>query len=165
MGGVEALDVPSDPVCATDLCAHRAVHDARSRPWRSFDLLDHALERPLLGSRGRSDTMQPGIMTRARRQPLRAILIALGLLLAIGLLGRWVIGRQDEGRALRTLPEPERRALYERTLENLRTVCAREGTGDLRDFCADQAKVARELPECGAECRQLTGPYLPGATR
>lgn len=55
-------------------------------------------------------------------------------------------------RALQRLPAHERAALYERTMENLTSVCASEGRRSLHDFCRDQAQLALMFPECDRTC-------------
>lgn len=110
--------------------------------------------------------MQPGILTRARRHPAKLLLIVAAILLLIVFVGHWGRTRSAQDRALRNLPEPERRALYGRTIDTLRTVCARdEGRDGLSEFCAEQAKVVLGLPECDAGCRDLASRYFRGATR
>ena len=59
-----------------------------------------------------------------------------------------------EERAIRALPEPERRSLYARTLENLATACAAPSEG-LFDFCEAQARLALEFAECDGTCQAL----------
>jgi hypothetical protein len=94
---------------------------------------------------------------RARRQSLQtaviAVIIGLAVMAAFSVL--WVWDRGSERRAIRTLPDGERRALYERTLENLRSVCALPESGDLQSFCRQQAELIVDLPECDAACRDL----------
>lgn len=110
--------------------------------------------------------MQPGILTRARRHPAKVLLIVAVVLLLIVFVGHWGRSRSAQDRALRSLPEPDRRALYDRTVDTLRTICARdEGSDGLAEYCEEQAKVVLSLPECDAGCRNLSRRYLRGATR
>jgi hypothetical protein len=87
---------------------------------------------------------------------LKAIAGVAGLAAALAL---YVASTGAEGRALRSLAEPERRALLARTLDNLRTVCRTPAEG-IRDFCADQASLAIEFRECDADCRGLAAAQL-----
>jgi hypothetical protein len=57
------------------------------------------------------------------------------------------------------MPEPERRALLERTMENLATVCA-DGVDGLRDWCRGEADLAIQIPECDKVCEGLAARQL-----
>lgn len=65
----------------------------------------------------------------------------------------------DDQRALRSLPAAERDQLYARTLQNLNTVCATEEAA-LRDFCEEQARLLKALPECDDACYRLADKQL-----
>jgi hypothetical protein len=70
-----------------------------------------------------------------------------------------------ERRAIRDLPAVERRALFERTLQNLRAVCA-PPVDAMHDYCSEQARLALEFPECDRTCetlavRQISRVQLP----
>lgn len=84
------------------------------------------------------------------------------VLLAATLLGVWLQG--SVARDLGRMAEPERRALYERTLENLRT-CARAPTDALQPYCEEQALFVGNFPECDDACRALARPFAPRSTR
>ncbi len=62
------------------------------------------------------------------------------------------------------LPPDEQAALYARTLENLRTVCAGPAQ-DLQDYCAGEAAIALQLPQCDDSCRALAKPFTNQPTR
>ena len=49
------------------------------------------------------------------------------------------------------MPAEQRRALVERTLSNLREVCAPRKPRP-RELCRDQAMLLLDLPECDAGC-------------
>jgi hypothetical protein len=68
-------------------------------------------------------------------------------------------------RALQRLPAHERAALYQRTMENLTSVCAMEGKGSLNDFCRDQAQFALMFPECDGTCMATARELLRTPTR
>jgi hypothetical protein len=65
----------------------------------------------------------------------------------------------SEQRAIRHLPVGERRALFERTLKNLQSLCS-PAEESLRSFCLDQARLALEFPECEQACRTLADRQL-----
>lgn len=67
-------------------------------------------------------------------------------------------------RALQRLPVQERAALYQRTMENLTSVCATEGHS-LHDFCRDQAQLALMFPECDRKCEATARELLRTPTR
>ena len=79
------------------------------------------------------------------------MLLALGALAAVAF---WVWSLWSEQRAIRSLPEGERVALYERTLANLQSVCASPDPA-LADYCREQARILLEFPECDEACREL----------
>jgi hypothetical protein len=99
-----------------------------------------------------------------RRPPARVrgprLWAAIGL---VGLAGAvvaawWAQG--EETRQLRALPEPQRAALYQRTIDNLRTICDPAPGRSLRDFCRSQAELALQFPECDDGCRDIARRHL-----
>lgn len=82
---------------------------------------------------------------------MRSTLLALGVL---GAIAFWIWSAGAERRALRSLPPAERQAVYGRTLENFRAVCA---SGDLAldEYCRGQAQILLAFPECDVSCRTL----------
>lgn len=87
--------------------------------------------------------------------PLAALLLFALVLLHFG----------AEDRALRRLPPAERAAVYHRTLDNLRSVCAGERSHELRDFCRGQAQLVLLFPECDAACQATAREQLRTPTR
>ena len=85
------------------------------------------------------------------RGSFKALLLALAVLVAVMF---WIWSQGAEQRALRDLPADERAALYERTLENVQSVCASPDLA-LDEYCRDQARTLLELPECDEGCREL----------
>jgi len=85
------------------------------------------------------------------RSPNRTIAIALAVLIAVGL---WLWFAGAEQRAIRSLPRDERAALYQRTLENVRTICASSDLA-LGPYCAEQSRILLLFAECDADCREL----------
>lgn len=88
--------------------------------------------------------------------PLRSILLALSVL---GAVAFWIWSEGAERRALRNLPPAERQAVYERSLENFRAVCA-SGELALGEYCREQAQILLAFPECDESCRALSGHSL-----
>ncbi|MGH7292154.1 MAG: hypothetical protein ACREJT_13130, partial [Myxococcota bacterium] len=86
----------------------------------------------------------------------RSLLAAGAILLGVGF---WVWSLGAEQRAIRRLPHDERIALYQRTLENVRTTCASNDLA-LGPYCAEQARVLLLFAECDESCRQLAGLQL-----
>lgn len=96
----------------------------------------------------------------------RLILMWLGGLLALSLvvvLALYIHTRLD--RELQDVPEAERRALYERTLETLRTSCMQARGPTFTDYCREQADFIRRFPECDSECRELAARFAPQPSR
>jgi hypothetical protein len=87
------------------------------------------------------------------RLTTRSILIAVAVVLGIAL---WTWLLSAEQRAIRGLPRDERIALYQRTLENVRTICANTDPA-LGPYCTEQARILLLFAECDAECRELAG--------
>jgi hypothetical protein len=81
----------------------------------------------------------------------RSLLIACAI--AFG-AGYWIWSLGAEQRAIRGLPRDERIALFERTLETVRTTCASRDLA-LGPYCAEQARVLLLFSECDEECRKL----------
>ena len=77
--------------------------------------------------------------------------------LIAGIAGAIVLLVWSEGaerRAIRGMHQPERQQLYARTLQNLESVCAPPDNA-MRNFCAGQARLALEFPECDRICQKL----------
>ncbi|MBK7156953.1 MAG: hypothetical protein IPH72_35195 [Sandaracinaceae bacterium] len=97
---------------------------------------------------------------QAFRWRLRIVaVVAVALLIG---LSAWRAMRPS--RAIEGLPAAERRALYDRTIESLATVCRSHQVG-LADFCRDQAELVVRFPECDATCRAVADPHLPRGSR
>jgi hypothetical protein len=88
------------------------------------------------------------------------------LVLVTGLVG-WVVWETTApGRSLRSLPSGERRMVYERTMDDLRTLCGPGRAVALREHCRVLADLIAPLKECGPECEALIRPILtPVPTR
>ena len=68
-------------------------------------------------------------------------------------------------RDLTELPTLERRALYERTRETLRSSCSQALELDVAEHCREQAAFITRFPECNAECRELAAHYAHRPSR
>jgi cytochrome b pre-mRNA-processing protein 3 len=89
--------------------------------------------------------------------------VVVGMLSALALIWIWNQGHED--RAIEALPDGERRALYSRTLEDLRAVCKTARSSDLDLHCEAQARFILKFPDCDESCRKLADRQLPHPTR
>jgi hypothetical protein len=64
-----------------------------------------------------------------------------------------------ERRAIRDMPELQRRDLFARTLQNLKSICA-PAESAMRDFCQEQARLAQLFPQCDHACQVLADQQL-----
>jgi hypothetical protein len=85
--------------------------------------------------------------------------IAMGGLVAFA-AGYWWWTSAGEGREIRDLPPARRRGLYERTMENLKTICDPAPGRSMRELCRAQAALALEFPECDDDCRRTARRHL-----
>lgn len=90
------------------------------------------------------------------------LVVVMTLLCAVA-LAVFVHTRLD--REISQLPESERRALYERTRETLRTSCAHARGPEVTEYCREQADFIQRFPECDSECRELAARFAPQPSR
>jgi hypothetical protein len=90
---------------------------------------------------------------------------ATALIVSLGLIGAWLLWGTQPGRELNNMPAAERKELYSRTLETLRTTCKRSTGERLSDYCRDQAEFVLHFPECDATCQRVASEYAPQAVR
>jgi hypothetical protein len=109
------------------------------------------------GRNGSSALASPPTAPSARRAALSAI--AVGSLLVV-VAGTWWWTSAGEGREIRELPPAQRHGLYQRTMENLKTVCDPAPGRSVREFCRTQATLALEFPECDDDCRRTARRHL-----
>lgn len=76
-----------------------------------------------------------------------------------GVILLFIYSEGSERRAIRDLPEPERHALLERTLQSLKSICSSPSDA-MRDFCREQARLAMLFPECDVSCQELADRQL-----
>jgi hypothetical protein len=102
---------------------------------------------------------------RPRRVPWAAALLAI-LALVVGVVG-WVVWETTApGRSLRALPRAERQVVYQRTMDDLKTLCGPQRPVALREHCRELAELVAPLKECGPECEAVIRPILtPVPTR
>ncbi len=72
-------------------------------------------------------------------------------LVALALLS----GPSSGKRALRGLPDGQRRALLSRTVDELRGSCGEARAEALADHCRELASFAARFDECRGECEEL----------
>jgi hypothetical protein len=106
-----------------------------------------------------------GAPHRLRRLALPGAL-AVALVVAVAVVGWLVLEITAPARSLRALPPAERRQVYERTLDDLRTLCGPDRAAALRNHCRQLAELIAPLEECGPECEAVIRPILtPVPTR
>jgi hypothetical protein len=96
------------------------------------------------------------------RRILAWLAAALGLVAAVALA---VLMHTRLDRELSDLSEPERRALYERTRETLRSSCVQAQGPEVTEYCRQQADFIKHFPECDRECRDLAARFAPRPSR
>lgn len=66
-------------------------------------------------------------------------------------------------REVRALPDAQRIPLYQRTIQNLKSVCDPAAPRSLRDFCNKEADLALRFRECDSDpqCDELARRHLP----
>jgi hypothetical protein len=87
------------------------------------------------------------------------IVVAAAIVAALGL---WIWQGSAQRRALESLGAGERRALFLRTEDTLRTACV-DPPAALAGYCEQQASFLREFPECDQPCRALVHERLARA--
>jgi cytochrome b pre-mRNA-processing protein 3 len=68
-------------------------------------------------------------------------------------------------RELSDLPDSERRVLYHRTLETLRTTCRQPPGPQMAEHCRQEAEFVLRFPECDSECRELATRFIRRPSR
>lgn len=89
--------------------------------------------------------------------------IACAVVLAF--FGLWIWQSAKHDQAVKDLPEVERKQLYERTLETVRTTCASSERPELDELCAQQAELLLRFSECDAICHELVRARLSSRKR
>ena len=81
------------------------------------------------------------------------------LVLLAGFALAWLLREHRAEVEVRALPAQQRQALYQRTLETLRSTCAEVDGASLGEYCQEQAELITRFPECDAPCRSLADRY------
>ena len=116
---------------------------------------------------------QPSARERPRVDPPTGERRARWVMLAIlaGALGFFALGAyldvHDEADGIHELTPANRLSLYQRTLDEVQTLCRESAasSGALRDHCVAQARFVEQLPECTEACRRSANAILPHARR
>jgi hypothetical protein len=104
------------------------------------------------------------VIDRGRRRPPRklpwpgALLVVLcAVVLPVG----WLVWQTTSpGRSLRALSAGERHTVYERTMDDLRTLCGPQRPEALREHCRELAALVAPMEECGRDCEAIIRPIL-----
>ena len=86
---------------------------------------------------------------RSQIEPLHVAAVLVTLLVLTML--DWKVG--GERRALSKLPEPARRAIFDRTLESVESVCFSSHRYQFAEYCRVEASFLKKFPECDTDCR------------
>jgi hypothetical protein len=105
--------------------------------------------------------MSSQVLAMPQRMPRRnqqrrdsAAIWAAAAVAVIAAIGLWIWGATAERRAIEALGPEERRGLFVRTKENLRSACAATSE-PLVAYCQQQASFLLEFPECDEACKAL----------
>lgn len=100
----------------------------------------------------------PAPRRRARRWPWTLGPAAL----VVAVFAFWIWATNAEKREIQSLPDPQRRALFHRLLDDLRESCDPAPPRSLRDFCHRQAALALKFRECDTDprCQELARRHL-----
>lgn len=95
------------------------------------------------------------LLTRARRSSAwLAAVIGLAAPISVAVFMQTRLDQE-----LSDLPHAERRALFERPLETLRTACIQARGPEVSDYCCEQANFIKHFPECDGTCRELAAHF------
>jgi hypothetical protein len=100
--------------------------------------------------------------SRARRRSRAFAIASLCVLLLAASVWAWWLHRDD----VLQLPEPERRALYQHTLDTLDAFCdPTKGLTGLDAYCRQQAELIVQFPECNPACWARADRHRPQPSR
>lgn len=103
---------------------------------------------------------------RARRDTTRFVLVTFVVLAIATVLFGVISSLTSARRAVRALPDEERRELLSRTVDELRQYCGPGRPEGLAGHCRELASFAAEFEECQGECEALVRRELtPAPTR
>ena len=98
------------------------------------------------------------LLHHRRLRPASLALAVLFTIVAAISVYAWWAG--EETRAVRRLPVEQRVGLYQRTMENLKTICDPAPGRSMRAFCREQAEFALRFPECDEPCRVIARRHM-----
>jgi phosphate/sulfate permease len=103
------------------------------------------------------------VARRPARVRLLAWVVAAAIALAIAIAFLVAMRRPTaEQRALSRMAPDERRAVYERAMENLKVLCGRGPRTDaLERECTTQIEFLLQFPECDDACRSIAQMHQP----
>lgn len=105
-------------------------------------------------------------MAKVERMPLGMLLRGATVLLVMASFGLlWYWQGAAEARALESMSQVERRALYLRTRQNIQEVCGEHLMAGMAEFCREQAEFVVRFPECDTSCRSVAERISLRATR
>jgi hypothetical protein len=97
-----------------------------------------------------------------RKRQLQVLVLVLFIAFVVALLLR---GPLQERETIRSMPEPERRAAFDKEMAAFKALCI-EGPGSQLDArCRERAEFLEQFPECDQSCRALTGRFVPQGAR
>lgn len=101
----------------------------------------------------------PAVPSHAAHRWPRAIGAAA---LLVSVLAFWIWASDADKREIRSLPDRQRLALFQRTLDDLQNSCDPAPPRSLRDFCHRQAELALKFRECDTSprCQELARRHL-----
>lgn len=116
---------------------------------------------------------RPGAAERPVLDPVAGERRARWVVLAIvaGALGFFALGAyldvHDAADGMHDLTPAVRSSLYERTLDEVETLCREPAasSGAVREHCVAQARFVEQFPECKDACRRSANALLPHARR
>lgn len=89
-----------------------------------------------------------------------AVIAVIATLVVAVIVYQW--RSQEE---LRELPPAERHALYQRTIETLRSTCTHDNGPLLDEHCREQAELVARFEECDRDCYELARRFAQKPTR
>ena len=109
------------------------------------------------------EDLPPTVRNKKRYPWLAGCVLLASIAGGLGAYGVWPCG--EEQRTIRELPTSDRRAFFDRTLQNLTPVCMRPDAIHLGDFCDREAERVLLFPECDKSCQDLAWKRLPQPMR
>lgn len=96
------------------------------------------------------------------RRLIQVLLLILFIAFMIALFVRRPIQEQA---AIRSMPEAERRATFEKELAAFRSLCVEGPSKEFDARCREHATFLQQFPECDEMCRKETDRFLSHPSR